>query len=113
MQKNNKHNSSAHSGCNLAATAQTNGYFPHDDASSDRLKPLSCVPAFDADCQLIKTEQLAEILGVKAETVVKARSTGLGDFPPYVRFNRSIRYRISDVVDWINRHTQAFAGEIL
>lgn len=85
-----------------------------DNYSSSRpQQPTSSHSVNDADCRLINTDQLADIIGIKAETIVKARCTGLGDFPPFVKFNRSIRYRIPDVVDWLNRHTQAFDGEML
>ncbi len=82
------------------------------DSYSSPQQPLPCFPVYDVDCQLIDTDKLANILGIKAETIVKARCTGLGDFPPFVKFNRSIRYRIPDVVDWLNRHTHVFSGDL-
>jgi len=84
-----------------------------DNYSSSRpQQTTSSHSVYDADCRLINTDQLADIIGVKPETITKSRCTGLGDFPPYIRFNRTIRYRLQDVVDWVSRHTQAFGGEL-
>jgi predicted DNA-binding transcriptional regulator AlpA len=53
---------------------------------------------------LLNTEQVAELLNIKAGTLEKARSTGLGDFPPFIRFCRTVRYRQADVDAWIFAH---------
>ena len=85
-----------------------------DNYSSSRpQQPASSHSVYDSYCRLINTEQLADILGVKPETITKSRCTALGDFPPYIRFNRTIRYRLQDVDEWVKRHTQAFGGEML
>ena len=113
MNKINKISSCARGGCDLAATAQKNDYLPHGYASSDQLKALSSLSTFDADCQLIDTYQLADTLGIQAETIIKARSTKLGDFPNYIKFGRCVRYRKKDVAAWLERHVQAFDGEVV
>lgn len=51
--------------------------------------------------RLLTTEQVAEKLNIQSATLEKARSTGLGDFPPYVKFGRSVRYIEEDVDTWI------------
>lgn len=50
---------------------------------------------------LLTTEELAAWLGLKADTLVKARSTGLGDYPAYEKFGRNVRYRVGDVRAWL------------
>jgi predicted DNA-binding transcriptional regulator AlpA len=53
---------------------------------------------------MLNTAQVAELLNVKAGTLEKARSTGMGDFPPFVRWCRTVRYLQSDVDAWIAAH---------
>ncbi|MBA5606268.1 helix-turn-helix domain-containing protein [Duganella sp. FT3S] len=53
---------------------------------------------------MLTTEQVAAILNVKAGTLEKARSTGVGDFPPFIRFCRTVRYVKADVDAWIASH---------
>lgn len=48
---------------------------------------------------LLTREHVAEILGVCARTVDNLR--GYGDGPPYIKRGRSVAYRVSDVVSWI------------
>lgn len=50
---------------------------------------------------LLTTEELATWLGVKAGTLVKARSTGLGNYPAYEKISRKVRYRVGDVRAWL------------
>lgn len=50
---------------------------------------------------LMTTKALADLLGLKADTLVKARSTGLGDYPAYEKFGRNVRYRVGDVRAWL------------
>lgn len=59
---------------------------------------------------LITTEVLADWLGLKADTLVKARSTGFGDYPPYEKFGRSVRYRIGDVRAWLQARKRDHGG---
>jgi len=54
--------------------------------------------------QLLTTAEVATWLGIQRCTLEKARSTRLGDFPPYVRIGRAIRYRRSAVDVWLNGH---------
>ena len=53
---------------------------------------------------MLTTKRVAEILNIKAGTLEKARSTGIGDFPPFVRFDRTVRYLPADVDAWIFAH---------
>lgn len=45
------------------------------------------------------TEELAEYLGVSKSTIIAYRTEGNG--PKYLKIGRLVRYRISDVEDWI------------
>ena len=50
--------------------------------------------------RLIKTQELAAILGVGVSTIEQARLTGRLPIP-FVRLGRSIRYNITDVENYI------------
>lgn len=50
---------------------------------------------------LMDTKETAAMLVVSPDTLEKARSTGLGDYPPYIRVGRQIRYVKSEVLKWI------------
>lgn len=50
--------------------------------------------------ELLTTEQLAELLGLRTNTIEGWRLKGQG--PRFCKLGRSIRYRRSDVEDWIN-----------
>lgn len=55
--------------------------------------------------KLLTTDEVAQWLGIKRCTLEKARSTRLGDFPPFIRCGRVIRYRRSDVDTWLWQRT--------
>lgn len=52
--------------------------------------------------KLLSTEDVASQLGISPATIEKARSTGLGDFPKYIKIGRSVRYLETDVLAWVN-----------
>jgi excisionase family DNA binding protein len=51
---------------------------------------------------LLTPEQVSEHLRVPLGTLANWRYQGRG--PAFVRFGRHVRYRASDVTEWINRH---------
>lgn len=53
---------------------------------------------------LLDTQGAAKILNIPAKTIVKWRSTGENNIP-YIRIGRSIRYRPSDLIAYIEKHT--------
>lgn len=53
---------------------------------------------------LLTSDEVARWLGIRRCTLEKARSTRLGDFPPYVRIGRAVRYRPADVEAWLAQH---------
>jgi len=55
--------------------------------------------------RLLKPEEAAEILGVKVETLNVWRATDR--YPlPYVKVGRLVRYRLSDIHNFINSRLQ-------
>lgn len=58
--------------------------------------------AADAPDKLLTTDEVATWLGIQRCTLEKARSTRLGDFPPFIRVGRAIRYRRSTVETWLS-----------
>lgn len=65
------------------------------------------LPDNDANApdKLLTTDEVAQWLSIKRCTLEKARSTRLGDFPPFIRCGRVIRYRWSDVNTWLRQRT--------
>jgi predicted DNA-binding transcriptional regulator AlpA len=55
---------------------------------------------------LLSERDTARLLGFSPKTLRKARSTGLGDFPPAMKINRSVRYRRESILEWIAAHEQ-------
>jgi len=50
--------------------------------------------------QLLTTEQAAGFLNRPARTLEDWRYTGGG--PPYVKMGRAVRYRASDLLEWVD-----------
>ena len=59
----------------------------------------------DATPALLSTKQVAAILGISSHTLEVARSEG-GKFSEvsYIKMGRSVRYRPSDVEDFVANH---------
>lgn len=53
--------------------------------------------------KLLKTAEVAEMTGLASATLTTRRSKG-GDAPPFIRMGaRCVRYRLSDVLAWIEK----------
>jgi predicted DNA-binding transcriptional regulator AlpA len=55
--------------------------------------------------QLLTDMQVAALIGVSVSTLRKARMGEARNgklYPPFVKLGRSVRYRLNDVVVWIN-----------
>jgi len=64
---------------------------------------------------LFDTHQVAELLQVESKTLANSRSTGVGiGSIPFVKFgqNGAVRYRESDVLDYIEANTFKHTGEV-
>ena len=56
------------------------------------------------------SDEVAAWLGIKKCTLEKARSTRIGDYPPYIRIGRAVRYRRAEVETWLGRHSYNVDG---
>lgn len=63
--------------------------------------------ARDAD-KLLTNQQTSDILSVTTGTLAAWRSSKRYDLP-YVKVGRNVRYRLSDVMAWLDRRTQTCA----
>jgi predicted DNA-binding transcriptional regulator AlpA len=57
-------------------------------------------PHKSAERHIVNTEAAANLLNVSAVTLAKWRVTGEG--PRFCKFGRSVKYRISDLEEWIH-----------
>lgn len=51
--------------------------------------------------QLFCSKKLAEILGIAEQTIYNRHSIG-GDLPASIKIGRSLRFRASDVISWLD-----------
>ncbi|MGP9734646.1 helix-turn-helix transcriptional regulator [Brachybacterium sp. AOP42-C2-15] len=51
--------------------------------------------------RLLTTPQVSELTGLAVATLQNMRSRGLGEGPRWVKIGRSVRYRESDCLAWI------------
>ena len=57
----------------------------------------------------VSPEDLAERLGNTPDTLANWRWRG--DGPPYVRVGRRIRYRLTDLAEWLDAHTRTSTSD--
>lgn len=50
--------------------------------------------------RLLKVEEAAAIIGAAVGTLNRARIFG-GNFPPYIKRGKSVRYKLSTVMKWM------------
>jgi hypothetical protein len=65
--------------------------------------------------KLFDTHQVAEMFGIESKTLANSRSSGVGiGSIPFVKFgqNGAVRYRESDVLDYIEANTIHHTGEV-
>ena len=60
--------------------------------------------------RLLTTEQAAEYLGLSKKTLEKNRCIGINS-PTHVKIGSSVRYRLSDLDDFIINHTITCTGK--
>lgn len=66
------------------------------------------------DDHLLTTEEVADWLKVKPNTLAKARYDGMSSFPDHKKIGgRSIRYRVGDVRTWLKEHHREHGGYLL
>lgn len=62
------------------------------------------------DDHLLTTEEVADWLGVKPNTLAKARYDGMSSFPDYKKIGRGVRYRVADVRAWLTKQHREHGG---
>jgi predicted site-specific integrase-resolvase len=63
----------------------------------------------DARTRTTDTVGAAERLGVEPETLRNWRWQGSG--PPFVKMGRSVRYRLTDLADWLDERTRTSTSD--
>ena len=71
----------------------------------DNLHTHQISKAADSGEVLMTTEQVAAWLGIKKCTLEKARSTRMGNFPPFIRIGRAVRYHRGAVEAWLRANS--------
>ena len=64
----------------------------------------------DMDAPLLNDSETARQLGIKPSTLQNWRSTGRYNLP-YLKVGGRVRYRQSDVDEWLTRRTRNHTGE--
>jgi len=64
----------------------------------------------DISDKWISRQELAERYGVPVKTPAEWASKGTG--PRYAKFGRHVRYRLSDVIDWEERHFSDYKRDL-
>ena len=67
------------------------------------INPVKTCPAADDGDRLLTRNEFAELAGIKSQTAAKWVCRGFG--PPIVKLGATVRYRLSDVREWIEEHT--------
>lgn len=71
---------------------------------------MGCMIRVTMSDQLLTAKEAASILGLKNEkTLAVWRSTKRYDLP-YVKYGRSVRYRLRDVLAFVEAHLVAFGN---
>lgn len=61
---------------------------------------------WNGEDRILNTREVAEMLRLKPATLEKARSTGMGNYPPFVRLGgRRVGYWLADVLEWIRANS--------
>lgn len=56
--------------------------------------------------RLLTTKEAAAVLGVATQTLSRARVYGTAGYPPYIKIAKSVRYRLSTLLHWIDGHRE-------
>jgi len=62
------------------------------------------------DC-LIDTRDVSQLLGISYKSLANSRNTGTGIDIPFIKLGRLVRYRLSDVENYINQNRFNHAGQ--
>lgn len=59
--------------------------------------------------EFIDTRELAKITGISKSTWDKRRLTG--DTPPYIKLGRSVRYRLTIAMSWLEKRSRSSTSD--
>jgi hypothetical protein len=62
--------------------------------------------------ELLNTNQASKVLGVKSKSLANSRHTGTGLQVPFIKLGKLVRYRLSDLQNYIEDNTFNHTGEI-
>jgi len=61
--------------------------------------------------KLLSTKQASDFLGLNDKSLANSRYTGTGMQIPYIKLGNIVRYRQSDLEEYIEKHTFNHTGE--
>lgn len=61
--------------------------------------------------QLLDTKSVSQMLGISHKSLANSRNTGTGIQIPFIKMGRLVRYRLSDVEEYINSHCFSHTGK--
>jgi excisionase family DNA binding protein len=67
---------------------------------------MSATTVIQAGFDLIDSQETAEILGISKSALEVWRTTGRYQLP-FIKVGRNVRYRRSDVLEWLDSRTRA------
>ncbi|HIF19505.1 MAG TPA: DNA-binding protein [Gammaproteobacteria bacterium] len=62
--------------------------------------------------ELLNTEQASKVLGVKSKSLANSRYTGTGVQIPFIKLGNLVRYKLSDLQNYIEGNTFNHTGEV-
>ena len=71
---------------------------------------LGTLDDLNARATTVPPDEAAARLGVEASTLANWRWSGHG--PRHVKVGSRVRYRLSDLADWLDEHTRRSTGEV-
>ena len=60
---------------------------------------------------LVDTNEASSYLGLKPKTLINNRNTGKGVQIPFIKIGKAVRYKVSDLENYIEEHTFNNTGE--
>ncbi len=61
--------------------------------------------------ELLDTNQASKILGMKPKSLANSRYTGTGIQVPFIKLGNLVRYKSSDLQNYITKNTFSHTGE--
>lgn len=61
---------------------------------------------------LLNSKEAAEYLSISSRSLANARSSCVGIVIPYVKIGGSVKYKQSDLVNYVDRNTYRHTGEL-